>query len=359
MCISLCTYLYNYHNNHTNKVFLSYSLCLFHCLPLLFWLILSRSVLGLILCSICTSCIFVIVWENSRKNGENVTSFEGMAFVARSLGKPWTGWIGPAPVQMSGCGTALSWLRRGLVQGLIVFPSPFVSSWIVTLIILRLGLGFLRARLLRLCAPLRSLQSFYNYARVHCEAARVFFRVMHSVHVLSVEQSNCACPRSANCSGVCWEEGMGGGGVLLFQEVGTMKSLYWRCEMWFNCVKRMRSAKLSASARAPRAFVTMLSFQACLRAFICTFCMCVCIYCVCVYVCGHVYMYIYACVYVFVHLCDYTHVYVYVYAYLWIDCGSQYQCFSVWTVSCMCICMRVHMYAYVKWRLLLLLLVKK
>jgi len=51
-------------------------------------------------------------------------------------------------------------------------------------------------------------------------------------------------------------------------------------------------------------------------------------------------------VYVFVHLCVYTHVYVYVYAYLCMDCGSWYQCFSVWTVSCMRMCFRVHMYAY-------------
>ena len=57
-------------------------------------------------------------------------------------------------------------------------------------------------------------------------------------------------------------------------------------------------------------------------------------------------MYIYACVYVFVHLCVYTRVYVYVYAYLCIDCGSWYQCFSVWTVSCMRMCFRVHMHAY-------------
>ena len=57
-------------------------------------------------------------------------------------------------------------------------------------------------------------------------------------------------------------------------------------------------------------------------------------------------MYIYACVYVFVHLCIYTRVYLYVYAYLCIDCGSWYQCFSVWTVSCMHTCFRVHMYAY-------------
>jgi len=57
-------------------------------------------------------------------------------------------------------------------------------------------------------------------------------------------------------------------------------------------------------------------------------------------------MYIYACVYVFVHLCSYTRVYVYVYAYLCIDCGSWYQCFSVWTVSYMRMCFRVHMQAY-------------
>ena len=49
---------------------------------------------------------------------------------------------------------------------------------------------------------------------------------------------------------------------------------------------------------------------------------------------------------VFVYLCVCTHVYVYVYAYLCIDCGSQYQYFSVWTVSCMRMCFRVHMHAY-------------
>ena len=115
--------------------------------------------------------------------------------------------------------------------------------------------------------------------------------------------------------------------------------------MCFDCVERKRRANLPAFATAPRAFAAAPSFQACLHAFICTFCMCVCIYVylcmcadmyICIYMCRHVYMYIYACVYVFVHLCVYTHVYVYVYAYLSIVCGSQYQCFSVWTVSCTC-----------------------
>ena len=37
---------------------------------------------------------------------------------------------------------------------------------------------------------------------------------------------------------------------------------------------------------------------------------------------------------------------VYAYSSLCIDCGSWYQCFSVWTVSCMRMCFCVHMYAY-------------
>jgi len=136
---------------------------------------------------------------------------------------------------------------------------------------------------------------------------------------------------------------MGVGGVLVFQEVGTMKSLHWRCEMWFDCVERKRHAKLPASATAPRAFAAAPGVLACVHMYI----LYVCIYiCVCVYVCGHVYMCTYACVYVYVHVCVYTRVYVYVYAYLCIVFGSQYQYFSVWTVSCMRMCVRVHMYAY-------------
>jgi len=132
---------------------------------------------------------------------------------------------------------------------------------------------------------------------------------------------------------------------LVFQEVGTMKSLHWRGEVWSDCVERKRHAKLPASATAPRAFASAPSFQACERSFICTFCMCVCIY-VYVCMCANMYICIYMYVYVYVHVCIFTHVYVYVYAYLCIDCGSQYQCFSEWTVSYMRMCVRVHMYVY-------------
>jgi len=101
---------------------------------------------------------------------------------------------------------------------------------------------------------------------------------------------------------------MGGGGVLVCQEVGTKKSLHWRCEMWFDCVERKRHAKFPLSTTAPRAFAVAPSFQACLRAFIFTFCMCVCIYvyvCMCadMYICIHVHVCMYLYIYAFIHMC--------------------------------------------------------
>jgi len=108
---------------------------------------------------------------------------------------------------------------------------------------------------------------------------------------------------------------MGDGGVLVLQDVGTMKSLHWRCEMWFDCVEQKRSAKLPLSATAPCTFAAAPSFQACLHAFICTFCMCVCIY---VYVCMCADMYI----------CIYMHVCMYLYIYAFIH-------------MCMCMCMHI------------------
>jgi len=108
---------------------------------------------------------------------------------------------------------------------------------------------------------------------------------------------------------------MGGGGVLVLQDVGTMKSLHWRCVMWFDCVERKRNAKLHSPATAPCTFAAALSFQAGLRAFICTFCMCVCIY-VYVYMCADMY------------ICIYMHVCMYLYIYAFIK-------------MCMCMCMHI------------------
>jgi len=220
---------------------------------------------------------------------------------------------------VAGCslGAALSWLCVGCCMVWSFFHWPSVSSWTVTLIIL--GLRFLRARILRLCCtaafPPIFLQLRKGPGSSRWWSCAELLRDMHSVLLISVEQKNYACPRSANCCRVCWEEGMGGGGVLVFQEVGTMKSLHWRCEMWLDCVERKSRAKLPASATAPRAFAPTLSFQVCLRAFICTFCMCVCVY---VYVCMCADMY--TCIYMHVCMC------LYIYALLHM---------------CMCMCMHI------------------
>jgi len=72
------------------------------------------------------------------------------------------------------------------LRGLVVLQWPFVSReqspW---------SFSDLDSCVLAYCcsaAPLLSLQSFYNYARGHCEGARSFFRAMHSDHLISVEQ---------------------------------------------------------------------------------------------------------------------------------------------------------------------------
>ena len=86
--------------------------------------------------------------------------------------------------------------------------------------------------------------------------------------------------------------------------------------MWFDCVERKRRAKLPASTSAPRAFAAAPSFQACLRAFISTFCMCVymCM-CVCVRTCIHVYICMCVCICI---------------------------CMRLYTCVCACVCIFVH-----------------
>jgi len=209
-----------------------------------------------------------------------------------------------------------------------------------------LGIGFLRAHLLQLCAQLLSLQSFYNYARGHCEAARGFFRAMYSVHLTMVSQYNCACPRCANYSGVYWEEGIGGGGVLLFQEVGTMKSLHWRCEMWFDCVEQKRRAKRLQRLLA-RSLPRRRSRRACVHSYV--HFVCVCVYmCMCVCVRTFIFVYICMCVCICTSMRLYTCVCVCVCIFvymLWVSVSVLQRVDSVMHVHvcscayvCVCIC---------------------
>ena len=82
----------------------------------------------------------------------------------------------------------------------------------------------------------------------------------------TTQRGHCEGAQALNCSGICWGEGMGDGGVLVLQDVGTMKSLHWKCEMRVDCVGQKRGAKLPWSATAPCTFAAATSFQACLRA---------------------------------------------------------------------------------------------
>ena len=133
----------------------------------------------------------------------------------------------------------------------------------------------------------------------------------------------------------------------MYQEVGTMKFLHWRCESWFDCVERKRRAKLPLSTPAPRALAAAPSFQACLRAFICTFCICVCIYmcmCVCVRTCIYVYIYMCACICTSMRLYTCVCVCVCIFVHrLWVLVSVLQR---VDRVSCMRMCFRVHMHAY-------------
>jgi len=123
------------------------------------------------------------------------------------MGWPWTGWIGPAPVQMSGCclGAALSWLCDGLLQGLVVFHWPFVSPWTVTSVIL--GLRFLRARLLRLCCTAAFPPIFLQLRKGPLWGCA---ELLQSYALCSSDQCRTVKLRSPAVRELFW--GMGGGG---------------------------------------------------------------------------------------------------------------------------------------------------
>jgi len=93
-----------------------------------------------------------------------------------------------------------------------------------------------------------------------------------------------------------------------YKEVLALEMWFDCVEMWFDCVERKRCAKLSLSTTAHRAFAAAPSFQAYLRALICTCCMCVCIHvyvCMCadVYTCIYMHVCMYLYIYAFIHMC--------------------------------------------------------
>jgi len=275
--------------------------------------------------------------------------FRSIDSVARGLGGPWTWWIGSAPVQMSGCclGATLSWLHDGLLAGVGCSSLTLRFSWTVTLIIL--GLGFLRAHLLWLCCPAAFPPIFLQLRKGPLWSCA---ELLQSYTLCSFDQYRTVKLRLPAVRDLFWGMlGRGDGGCRGIDFSGSGYNEVLALEVqnvaWLRRTKETCKASCVCNGSWRVSLPRRRSRRACVRSYV--HFACVCVYmcmCVYVYVCGHVYMYIYACVYVFIHLCVYTHVCVYVYAYLCIDCGSQYQCFSMWTVSCMRMCFRVHMYAY-------------
>jgi len=230
------------------------------------------------------------------------------------------------------------------VQGLVGFHWPFVSSWTVTLVIL--GLRFLRARLLRLCGTAAFLPISLQLRKGPLWSCA---ELLQSYALCSYDQFRTVKLRLPAVHELFW--GMLGRGDGGWRGIGVSWSGYNEVLalevqnlVWLRRTKETCKAScICNSSSSVRCRAVVPGVLASVHTYILYVCMYIC---VCVYVCGHVCMYIYARMYVYIYVCVYTHVFVYMYAFLEIDCGSQYQCFSVWTVSCMCMCVRVNMYAY-------------
>ena len=239
-----------------------------------------------------------------------------MASVASDMGWLWTGWIGPAPVQMSWMlsGRRTVVIVCGLLQGAgfgRFFHWPLISSWTVTLIILGLD-----SCVLAYCgstAPLFSLESFYNYARGHCEAGRSFFRAMHSVHLISVEKL-CLPPDRELFWGMLGRGDGGRRGIgVSGRGYNEVLALEVRNVVWLRRTKETcKASSLCNSSSRVRCGGVVSGVLACVHIYILYMCVYIC---VCVYVCGH-------------DICIYMHVCMYLYIYAFIH-------------VCMCMCMHI------------------
>ena len=206
--------------------------------------------------------------------------------------------------------------------------------------------SLLRARLLRLCCTAAFPPIFLQLRKGPLWSCA---ELLQGYALCSSDQSRTIKLRLPAAHELFW--GMLGRGDGGWRGIGVSGSGYNEVlalevgnVVWLRRTKETCKASCVCNGSSRVSLPHRRSRRACVRSYV--HFVCVCVYMCSVYVCGHVFMYTYARVYVFVHLCVYTHLYVYVYANLCIDCGSQYQCFSVWTVSCMRMCVRVHLYAY-------------
>jgi len=192
-----------------------------------------------------------------------------------------------------------------------------------------LGLDFCVLTYWGSAALLLSLESFYNYARGHCKAARSFTRVVRArseatrgVHsgLLSMlgSKTTLAVVRELSWGILGREEGglkgIGASGS------GYNEVLALRMLNVVDCIERGRCAKLLESASAPHPVVVVLLFQVCLHACICTS--------TCLWTCMHTYAQTCICACTCIYACAGARVRAHAYA-------------------CVCMCTRMH-----RWRVL-------
>ena len=135
-----------------------------------------------------------------------------------------------------------------------------------------------------------------------------------------------------------------------------MKSLHWRCEMWFDCVEqRDVQSFLSLQWLLTRSLQRRRSRRACVRSYV--HFVCVCVYmCMCVRVRTCIYVYICMCVCICtpmrLHTCVCVCVCIFVHR-LWVlvsvlqrvDCVMHAHVFSC-AYACVYVCVWVYIYVH-------------
>jgi len=197
---------------------------------------------------------------------------------------------------LSGCclGATLSWLCDGLLHCLVVFHWPFVSPWTVTLVIL--GLGFLRARLLRLCCTAAFPPIFLQLCKGplwNC------VELLQDYALCSSNQCRTVKLRLPAVRKLFWgmlERGNGGSRSIGFSGSGynEVLALEVRNVVWLRrTIETCQASCICNGSSRVRCRAVVPGVLPCVHMYISY----VCVYiCVCVYVRGHVYMYTYACV---------------------------------------------------------------
>jgi len=152
--------------------------------------------------------------------------FRSIVSVARSLGGPWIGRIGPAaPHQCRWAGVVWAVRCRDGAMGccgvrlFFVYLSFLVNSHIVHFRARRPACSPTGALLHRWFPSNLSTTTQGAIVKVRETTSELWTLLLHQCGTVKLRS-----PRYANCSGVCWEEGMGVWGVLVSQEVGSMKS---------------------------------------------------------------------------------------------------------------------------------------